>query len=74
MINIPWYEYPELEPDPKSFVLKVEAKAKSRAQAVVLICRSDLRTVEAGIALKQAGFTNVVNMLDGFEGLPWTQT
>ena len=68
VINIPWYEYPELKPDPKSFVGKVQAQAKSRDQAVVLICRSGLRTVDAGIALEQAGFTNVVNVLDGFEG------
>lgn len=68
VINIPWYEFPELKPDPKGFVLKVESTAKSRDRTVVLICRSGLRTVEAGIALEQAGFTNVVNVLDGFEG------
>ena len=68
VINIPWYEFPELKPDANGFVLKVQAKAKSPEQTVVLICRSGLRTVEAGIALEQAGFTNVVNVLDGFEG------
>ena len=68
VINIPWYEYPELKPDPKAFVLAVEKLAKSKDQPVVLLCRSGLRTVDAGIALEKAGFTNVVNVLDGFEG------
>lgn len=30
--------------------------------------RSGERTIDAGIALEKAGFTNVVNVLDGFEG------
>ncbi|MDO9195631.1 rhodanese-like domain-containing protein [Rhodoferax sp.] len=68
VINIPWYEYPEMKPDPKAFVLAVEKLAKSKDQPVVLLCRSGLRTVDAGIALEKAGFTNVVNVLDGFEG------
>lgn len=68
VINIPWYEYPALKPDPQSFVQAVEKLAKSKDQTVVLICRSGLRTVDAGIALEKAGFTNVVNVLDGFEG------
>ena len=67
-INIPWYEYPALKPDPASFVIAVDKEAKSRDQTVVLICRSGLRTVDAGIALEKAGFTNVVNVLEGFEG------
>ena len=68
VINIPWYEYPALKPDPQSFVQAVEKLAKSKDQTVVLICRSGVRTVDAGIALEKAGFTNVVNVLDGFEG------
>lgn len=35
---------------------------------VVLICRSGVRTLEAGAVLCQAGFTQVYNVLDGFEG------
>jgi rhodanese-related sulfurtransferase len=68
VINIPWYEYPVLKPDPQGFVLAVEKLAASKDQTVVLICRSGVRTVDAGIALEKAGFTNVVNVLEGFEG------
>ena len=35
---------------------------------VVIICRSGNRSVDAGHALEQAGFTNVYNVLHGFEG------
>jgi rhodanese-related sulfurtransferase len=35
---------------------------------VYLICRSGKRTVEAGLALEAADFTDVTNILEGFEG------
>jgi len=35
---------------------------------VVLICRSGHRSVDAGLALEKAGFTDVYNVLQGFEG------
>ncbi|MDO8248408.1 MAG: rhodanese-like domain-containing protein [Rhodoferax sp.] len=68
VVNIPWYEYPALTPDPSGFVLAVEKVAQGRDQTVVLICRSGLRSVDAGIALEKAGFSQVVNVLEGFEG------
>ena len=35
---------------------------------VLLICRSGNRSVNAGLALEAAGFTQVINVLEGFEG------
>jgi rhodanese-related sulfurtransferase len=35
---------------------------------VVLICRSGQRSIAAGQALEAAGFTEVCNVLGGFEG------
>ena len=35
---------------------------------VVLICRSGHRSLDAGDALEKAGFSDVYNVLDGFEG------
>ena len=67
-VNIPWYDYPAMKPDAASFVVAVEQRATGKDQTVVLICRSGYRTVDAGIALEKAGFTNVVNVLEGFEG------
>lgn len=66
--TIPWYEYPDLQPDPAAFVAAIDREARSRDSTVVLICRSGQRTVTAGLALEAAGFTDVVNVLHGFEG------
>lgn len=66
--NIPWYEYPDLTANPSAFAAAVEREAGSQTRTVVLICRSGKRTLEAGLALEAAGFTDVVNVLHGFEG------
>jgi rhodanese-related sulfurtransferase len=69
VINIPWYEYPELTPDPAGFVATVEREAGGdKSRPVVLLCRSGKRTLDAGQALAQAGFSALYNVLHGFEG------
>ena len=65
---IAWYEYPALSPNTTEFVRQVEREAGTKARTVILICRSGKRTLEAGAALEAAGFTDVVNVLHGFEG------
>ena len=72
--NIPWYEYPELTPDAPAFVAAVKREIQGdsddarKARTVVLICRSGKRSSDAGQALEAAGFSNVVNVVHGFEG------
>ena len=66
--NIPWYEYPDLTPNPAGFVAAVQREVTDTSTPVVLICRSGKRTLDAGQALEDAGFTQVVNVLHGFEG------
>jgi rhodanese-related sulfurtransferase len=68
VVNIAWYEYPELAPQPDAFVAAVEREAGSRSRPVYLICRSGKRTVDAAKALEAAGFTDVTNITEGFEG------
>lgn len=72
VVHVPWYEYPEMQAHPERFVAQVKREAGStpppEQRPVVLICRSGKRTVEAGHALEAAGFTEVVNVLHGFEG------
>jgi len=75
-INIPWIDEPDwvINPD---FVrelrqillggLQHEAGA-SHSVAVVLICRSGKRSVEAGHLLLKEGFENVYSIDAGFEG------
>jgi rhodanese-related sulfurtransferase len=65
---IPWYEYPSLTPEPAKFVEAVHREAGHKDRTVVLICRSGVRTVAAGRELEKAGFTDVVNVVHGFEG------
>ena len=68
VVNIPWYEYPDLVPDPSRFVRLVEEEAGDKARTLLLICRSGKRTLDAGQALEAAGFSDVINVLHGFEG------
>lgn len=66
---IAWYEYPALTPDPEGFVAAVTREvAGDTSRPVILLCRSGKRTVDAGLALEAAGFTEVINVLHGFEG------
>ena len=66
--NIPWYEYPDLTPDPARFAQAVANEAGDRERPILLICRSGKRTLDAGKALEAAGFSEVAHVLHGFEG------
>lgn len=69
VVNVPWYEYPDLTPDPAGFVAAVERETgNDKNRPVVLLCRSGKRTLDAGQALAQAGYTQLFNVLHGFEG------
>lgn len=66
--HVAWQEAPDWEIDP-DFAAKVSRLVKGDlTRTVVLICRSGNRSADAGLALKDAGFANVVNVLEGFEG------
>ena len=66
--NIPWYEYPDLTPDPQRFAEAVAKEAGDKNRPVLLICRSGKRTLDAGAALEAVGFANVAHVVHGFEG------
>ena len=66
--NIPWYEYPDLTPEPARFAAAVAREAGDKSRPVLLICRSGKRTLDAGLALAAAGFTEVAHVMHGFEG------
>ena len=68
VVNVPWYEYPDLQPDPTAFACAVAREASSKDQPVLLICRSGKRTLDAGEALEAAGFLDVQHVVHGFEG------
>lgn len=66
--HIAWQEGPNWAVDPQ-FTSKVKRLLMGdRSRPVLLICRSGQRSVAAGQVLEAAGFSNVVNVLEGFEG------
>jgi rhodanese-related sulfurtransferase len=65
---VAWYEYPEFTPNLTQFCTQVLAEAGGKDRPVVLMCRSGQRTIDAGLALEAAGFSDVSHVVHGFEG------
>jgi rhodanese-related sulfurtransferase len=66
--HVAWQEPPDWDVQPE-FVAHVKALvAGVKSRPVVLICRSGKRSVDAGKVLADAGFSEVYNVLHGFEG------
>ena len=66
--HIGWQDGPDWVIDPE-FSTKVKRLVKGDlSRPLFIICRSGRRSVDAGEALEAAGFSNVINVLDGFEG------
>jgi rhodanese-related sulfurtransferase len=69
-IHIPWIDEPDWKVNPH-FVTQVRQAilgGASGAAPVLLICRSGVRSLEAGKALIEAGIPDVYNVEEGFEG------
>ncbi len=74
-IHIAWLDEPDWTPNPR-FVAQVRevllggflGADEESPPAVVLICRSGRRSVEAGSKLLEAGIPNIYNVVGGFEG------
>jgi len=67
-IMIPWNDGPDWDINPH-FVGQVKKAAGHTTHCpIVLICRSGNRSVDAGLELEKAGFSEVYNVLYGFEG------
>jgi len=74
-IHIAWLDEPDWTPNPR-FVAQVRevllggflGAEEEKPPAVILICRSGRRSIEAGTKLLEAGIPNVYNVATGFEG------
>jgi len=67
-VHVAWQDGEDWELNPH-FIGEVRRLAGHSVQRpVILICRSGNRSVDAAIALEEAGFTRVYNVLHGFEG------
>jgi rhodanese-related sulfurtransferase len=47
---------------------RMKAKGLKKTDAIILMCRSGVRSGKAANTLAKAGYTNVYNMIEGFEG------
>ena len=65
-LHVAWNDGPDWDINPH-FVGQVR-KIASMNRPVVIICRSGQRSVAAGEALEKAGFADVYNVTEGFEG------
>lgn len=65
-LHVAWKFWPDMVQNDQ-FVQEVEG-AVSKETLVLLLCRSGFRSVAAAEALTKAGYKNVFNILEGFEG------
>lgn len=66
-LNVPWASGTSLNRNPR-FVKELESKAGGKEAVLLLLCRSGKRSAEAAEAATRAGFSQVFNVLEGFEG------
>ena len=74
-VHVPWIDEPEWTVNPE-FVTDIRklmlggsiCTIDDGCAPVILICRSGKRSLEAGKALLEAGFTRVFHIDEGFEG------
>ena len=68
-LHVAWNDGPDWDVNPH-FVGQVKKLAGTNHahRPIVLICRSGNRSIDAGEALEKAGFSDVYNILHGFEG------
>ncbi|MET0264380.1 MAG: rhodanese-like domain-containing protein [Duganella sp.] len=66
-LHVAWATGTALTRNPR-FVRELESKIGSKDAIALLLCRSGKRSVLAAEAAAKAGFTNIFNVLEGFEG------
>lgn len=71
-LNVMWKDYPDWKENP-NFVAEVKAALSahggdSSGRPILAICRSGARSLAAAKALAAAGYTNLTNVEEGFEG------
>lgn len=66
--HLAWQDGPDWEIDPRFAERMRRLLGGRQDRPVALICRSGQRSLDAGLCLEEAGFTEVINVLEGFEG------
>jgi len=66
-VNVPWKEAPDWKANP-NFVDEVRQRIANYDASILLICRSGQRSLDAAKALAAAGYKDLANIEEGFEG------
>ncbi|MFZ6654493.1 rhodanese-like domain-containing protein [Undibacterium sp. TJN19] len=66
-VHVAWATGTAMTRNPR-FVKELENKLKDKSAVVLLLCRSGKRSSAAAEAASKAGFGNVFNVAEGFEG------
>lgn len=66
-VHVPWKETPAWNLN-HDFVSDVQSEVPEKDHPVLLLCRSGQRSLAAANALLEAGYSNLVNVEEGFEG------
>lgn len=67
VVLIPWQVYPTMAQN-ADFADHLKQAGFTPDHHIYFICRSGVRSLNAAMAAQQAGFPNVYNVADGFEG------
>jgi rhodanese-related sulfurtransferase len=66
-VLIPWQVYPTMQRN-EQFVDHLKQAGFTPEHHIYFLCRSGQRSLAAALAAQEAGFANVYNVADGFEG------
>lgn len=66
-ITISWKMYPTMETNP-DFVKMVQSVAPDPSTPIYCLCKTGGRSLDAAIALTQAGYAHCYNVAGGFDG------
>jgi rhodanese-related sulfurtransferase len=66
-IHVAWKEAPDWQINAQ-FVTDIKKIVPAKNTPILLLCRSGQRSLDAAKALEEAGFSRLINILDGFEG------
>lgn len=67
-VNIPWKEAPDWQVN-ANFVAQVQTMIDDIKAPILLMCRSGQRSMDAAKQLEQAGYQQLINIAEGFEGV-----
>jgi rhodanese-related sulfurtransferase len=67
IVHVAWKEFPDWQIN-QQFVEQVSQMVADKTTPILLLCRSGVRSLEAANLLENSGFTQLINILEGFEG------